>query len=80
MSKALGRFAFPTPGKLTVFLTIFLGMHTSRNQKTVRWGGVFSLRRLVLENALERVIRSLFGTLFTTEEANRWVGFRKRKS
>jgi len=28
---------------------------------------VFSIRQLVLENAPERLIRSLFGTLFTTE-------------
>jgi hypothetical protein len=30
---------------------------------------VFSITRVVLENALERVIRGLFGTLFTSEGA-----------
>jgi len=62
---------FPTPGKLTVFLTVFFGMHTSRNQKNRQMERialtVFSITRLVLENALEGVIGGLFGTLFTTE-------------
>jgi len=66
---------------LTVFLTVFLGMHTSRDQKPSDGAdsadGLF--HRLVLENALERVIRSLFGTLFTTEGANRGAGFREEE-
>jgi len=40
---------------------------------------VFPLRQLVLEDALERLIRSLFGTLFTTEGANRRAGFREKE-
>jgi hypothetical protein len=38
-----------------------------------------ALRRLVLENVLERLIRGLFGTLFTTEGANRRADFREKE-
>jgi len=57
-------------GKLTVFLTASLGCTPAepKNRQMERIAlKVFFITRLVLDNALERVIRGLFGTLFTTE-------------
>ena len=54
--------------KLAVFLTVFFEMHAGRKPKDrqmVRIAlTVFSICGLVLENAPEGVIRSLFGTHF----------------
>jgi hypothetical protein len=59
---------------LTVFLTVFVEMHASPKPKSRQIGcialTVFSVG-FVLKNALEGVINSLFGTLFTTE----WTTF-----